>query len=67
VRGIGKGLENRDSTKLFAELKSASESSNVAPPSPAGRKNVYFDGKWEEVPLYLLDELKSGENSRALH
>jgi 5-oxoprolinase (ATP-hydrolysing) len=61
VRGIGKGLENRDSTKLFAELKSASESSNVAPPSPAGRKNVYFDGKWEEVPLYLLDELKSGD------
>jgi 5-oxoprolinase (ATP-hydrolysing) len=61
VRGIGKGLETRDSTKLFAELKSASESSNVAPPSPAGRKSVYFDGKWKEVSLYLLDELKSGD------
>jgi 5-oxoprolinase (ATP-hydrolysing) len=46
-------------------LKLASESINESPPPPAGRKDVYFDGNWEQVPLYLLDKLKSGDKFKS--
>ena len=61
IRGVGKGVENHDSEKLFRELEAAQTS-----PRPIflskELKEVYFDGEWIATPMFLLETLELGDN-----
>jgi 5-oxoprolinase (ATP-hydrolysing) len=59
VRGIGKGIQSKDSTSLFEELESGFQPVFNVPESSRYQK-VYLDSGWTDTPVYLLNDLSPG-------